>query len=44
MDLKILGLKIWIAIIIFYGIWASKYLDYRFGFGLEDTWTTNLNY
>ena len=34
LDLKILGLQIWITIIIFYGIWSLKYLDYGFGFRL----------
>ena len=42
----ILGLRIWITIIIFYGIWTLKYLDYGFGFRLLfiNTWTTNFDY
>ena len=32
LDLKILGLQMWITIIIFYGILSLKNLDYGFGF------------
>ena len=31
-ELKIIGLRIWITIILFYWIWTLKYLDYGFGF------------
>ena len=34
LDLKILGLRIWITIIIVYGIWTLKQLVYGFGFQL----------
>ena len=34
LDLKIVGLLIWITIIMFYEIWTCKYLDYEFKFQL----------